>query len=69
MENEKIISENIPVSDEEIKEVSGGVRIATPVTEYSFRCPVCNKEVGNAFKITYRNCEMCIHCKSKLAGQ
>ena len=29
MENEKILNENIPLSDEEIEEVSGGVLIDT----------------------------------------
>ena len=61
MENEKICNENIPVNDEELEEVAGGVPI------YGKRaCASCGKMVFTTNMVSYNGKAICQDCKAKL---
>ena len=66
MEND---NKNIPVSDEEIKEVSGGVISATRLEHNTFICPVCKERLNTALLTVHNNVEMCFKCKTELSGK
>ena len=64
MENEKILNENLPVSDEEIEEVSGGV-----LGVNNFSCARCKKTVSKYGLVKYDGRNVCKDCYAKLTGK
>ena len=64
MENEKILNENIPVSDEEIEEVAGGVPIYGKKA-----CARCGKSVFTTNLVVVNGKAICQDCKAKLENK
>ena len=64
MENEKILNENLPISDEEIEEVSGGAG-----TIGNICCQSCKKTVAKLSVVSYQGRIICKDCYAKITNK